>query len=92
MTPEQWLASTAMAWLVPAVIGLGLLATMLRERDVPAEGTADSGLGRLELDDAGRPIRWTAGLALARRVTVSLLAVAVSLLLVAAIVRFATLT
>lgn len=92
MTPEQWLASSALAWLVPVVIAAGLLATVLRERDVGADGTADSGLGQLELNQNGEPVRWAAGLALGRRVTVSLLAVSVAILMIAAVVRFATLT
>lgn len=92
MTPEQWLASSSPAWLVPLVIVLGLVATLLRERDVPAEGTADSGLGQLEVNENGEPVRWAAGLALGRRVTVSLLAVCVAVLMIAAVVRFATLT
>ncbi len=92
MTIDQWLASTGAAWLVPACILLGLLASVLRERDVDAQGAADSGLGRLIVDEQGRPARWVSGLAAWRRLVVSLLAICVCLLLVSTVVRFAVLT
>lgn len=92
MTIDQWLASTGAAWLVPACILLGLLAGALRERDVPAGGSSDSGLGRLVPGADGEPPRWVSGPASWRRLVVSLLAIGVCLLLVSAVVRFAVLT
>lgn len=92
MSVDAWLASAGAAWLVPWCVVLGLVSTALRERDVGADGTVDSGLGRPVAGDTGQPVRWVSGLARWRRIVVSLLAISVCVLLVSAAVRFAVYT
>jgi hypothetical protein len=89
MGVQEWLISGAGAATVPIALVLMVISGVLRERDVDAEGTADSGLGRLQLDESGRPVRWSTGLLVARRITVLLLAVTVAVLVVATATRFA---